>query len=240
MKTDTIPGTLYGIGVGPGDPELITLKAHRLINTAGTLAYIVNADGYSLAKDIARESLPQIGSQRLLPIYVEMQPGRRQANRAYEEAARAIRRELAAGQSVAFLCEGDPLFYGSFSYLLERIGSDYPCVAVPGISSMHAASAAVLQPLALLQENLAVISARSTDEALLDALQRFDNLVILKGGRRRDQIRDLIVRSGRGADAQYLEHLTRAQERQVREIQDLPATPGPYFSLFLVNRKRAS
>lgn len=228
--------TLYGIGVGPGDPELLTLKAHRLINSIDVLAYIVNADGYSLALDIARESLPAAGAQRMLPIHIEMHPGRQQANSAYDEAAKAIASELAAGKSVAFLCEGDPLFYGSFSYLLERLSPHQHCVAVPGISSMHAASAATLQPLALLQENLAVISARSSDEALLDALQRFDNLVILKGGRRRQQIRELIVRSGRGADAQYLEHLTRAEENRVQDIQDLPETPGPYFSLFLVSR----
>ncbi|WP_106476990.1 precorrin-2 C(20)-methyltransferase [Phytohalomonas tamaricis] len=229
--------TFYGIGIGPGDPELITLKAHRTLQRVDAVAYIVNAEGYSLAADIARESLPASQRQKHLKIRIEMCSERTQINRVYDTTAEQIAELLEAGRDVAFLCEGDPLFYGSFAYLLDRLAARYPCQVIPGISSLQAASAAALLPTALLTENLAVISARCTENELLEALARFDNLIILKGGRQRARVKVLIEQSGRLRDGLYLEYLSHPHERRVFDLRELPDEPGPYFSLFMVSRR---
>ncbi|AZZ94906.1 precorrin-2 C(20)-methyltransferase [Hahella sp. KA22] len=239
MTTPISTGVFFGVGVGPGDPELLTLKAVRRLQQADALAYIVNSDGHSLAKQIASPHL-RTEAQTQLPIRIEMCSDRRQAEQAYDEAAASIARLLDQGQDLAFLCEGDPLFYGSFAYLLARLAPKYPCVAIPGISSPQAASAVTLLPLALQHENLAVISARCPDAELLDALSRFDNLAILKGGRKRSRVLELIAATGRTRDAVYLEHLTQTQQRVVRDVTTLDDEPGPYFSLFLVCRRKGT
>lgn len=120
-------GTFYGVGVGPGDPELLTLKALKLIQQADVIGYLVNEEGTSHARHIAREALSFGSRSRLeIPVVMPMNKDRSFANAVYDEAADTIARQLASGRSVVFLCEGDPLFYGSLSYLLERLQGKHP------------------------------------------------------------------------------------------------------------------
>ncbi len=235
--TQANKGTFYGVGVGPGDPELLTLKAHRLIHEADVISYIGIRGGRSQARAIAETSIdsaPQAPEEIAVPM--PMSKDRSLANEAYDTAAEQIRAALNAGKNVVFLCEGDPLFFGSFTYLLDRLENDYLCQVVPGISSVHSASAALLTPLTILKESFAVISGRHSDEHIRDTLINHDTVVIMKAGSSRPRLLKIIEETNRTADAKYLEYISRDQEKIVKDISELDASEGPYFSVFVVIR----
>ena len=224
-----------GVGLGPGDPELITLKAHRLILQADVIAYISNEKGVSQARTIAQDSLscrPEPAFE--IPLVMPMCEDRQLANQVYDQAALAIGSELKKGRRVVFLCEGDPLFFASFIYLLERLKAQYHCEVVPGISSVHAASAALKTPLTVLSESMVVVSGRHSEEKLIDALAQHDSVVILKAGRSRPRILTALKKTQRLDEARYLEYIGREQELIETDMHTLPNKPGPYFSLFIV------
>jgi len=237
--TQANKGTFYGVGVGPGDPELLTLKAHRLIHQADVISYIGIRGGRSQARGITEasiESAPQAPQEIAVPM--PMSKDRSLANQAYDTAAEQIRSVLDAGKNVVFLCEGDPLFFGSFAYLLDRLENDYPCEVVPGISSVHSASAALLMPLTILKESFAVISGRHSDEHIRDTLINHDTVVIMKAGSSRPRLLKILEETGRSSDAKYLEYISREQEKIVTDIKQLDETEGPYFSVFVVIRNQ--
>lgn len=235
MKT-----TFIGVGVGPGDPELLTLKAWRLITQADVISYISNVDGVSQARQIAAQALAEaVIPQTELPLCMPMCDDRILAERAYDKAAKEIASHLQAGSSVVFLCEGDALFFGSFVYLLERLQAKYSCITVPGISAPHAASAAISAPLARLQESFAVLSGRHEEAKLCKTLAEFDNVVILKAGKARPRILNALAVSQRITDACYLEYIGRDNEYIEKDISRLDHKAGPYFSLFMVTRRHA-
>lgn len=224
-----------GVGLGPGDPELITLKAHRLILQADVIAYISNDKGVSQARTIAQNSLSCRSQTALeIPLVMPMCEDRQLANQVYDQAAVAIGSELKKGRRVVFLCEGDPLFFASFIYLLERLKEQYHCEVVPGISSVHAASAALKTPLTVLSESMVVVSGRHSEEKLIEALIQHDSVVILKAGRFRPRILTALKKTQRLDEARYLEYIGREQELIETDMHALPNEPGPYFSLFVV------
>lgn len=229
-----------GIGVGPGDPELLTLKALRLIQEADVISYLESNGGSSnsQSKTIAAEALASVTkSQTFIPVVMPMSFDRGVANKVYDAAAVEIQHAIDSGKTVAFLCEGDPLFFGSFTYLLERLQAKNTCQVVPGISSVHAAAAAIQLPLTVLQESFAVVSGRHTSEQLLSTLQTHDSVVIMKAGRSREKILSALEASGRKDDATYLEYIGRENESIQSNIHLLEDESGPYFSLFVVLRK---
>lgn len=231
-------GFFIGVGVGPGDPELITLKAARLIQGADVISYIANEAGQSQAKTIAADLLTGSGAgvdrQQHIAVLMPMCEDRSIANGIYDQAAANIQQALDAGKIVVFLCEGDPLFFGSFAYLLERLEMTNPCQVVPGISSVHAASAALQLPLTMLKESFAVVSGRHSPEQLTRTLQEFDSVVIMKAGRSRQKIIAAISDAGRLEEARYLEAIGRAEQRIETDLRMLEDETGPYFSLFVV------
>jgi len=229
---------LIGVGVGPGDPELITLKAARLIEEADVISFICNEKNQSQARNIARHILANKKSKAEIPIVMPMSEDRRIANQAYDSAAQKIQKTIEAGKTVVFLCEGDPLFFGSFAYLLERLKHSISCQVVPGISSVHAAASSLLQPLTMLKESFCVVSGRHDDSLLIDALNTHDSVVIMKAGRSRQRILKAIHIAKRTEDAQYLEYLGREGEYIQNDISLLKEENGPYFSLFVVTRKK--
>jgi precorrin-2/cobalt-factor-2 C20-methyltransferase len=232
-------GTFYGVGVGPGDPELMTLKAWRLIEQADVISFIANEEGESQAKTIALEAIASNKNAPLeIPVCVPMVNNRQPVNRVYDSAAKSIKQQLLAGKNVVFICEGDPLFFGSFAYLLERLEGEAMCQVVPGISSVHAASSALKRPLTMLKESFSVMSGRHTQKQLEAALNTHDTVVIMKAGRSRQRILDALVATNRTADANYLEYIGRDNQRLIKEITTLEAGAGPYFSLFVVIRQQ--
>ncbi|NRA43063.1 MAG: precorrin-2 C(20)-methyltransferase, partial [Pseudomonadales bacterium] len=142
----------------------------------------------------------------------------------------------ADGKQVVFLCEGDPLFFGSFTYLLDRLSERFNCSVVPGISSVHAASAALQQPLTLLKESLAVVSGRHSLEQLESSLRQHDSVVIMKAGRSRQKILTALARSERTHEAKYLAYIGRDGQVLETNVDQLDGEAGPYFSLFVVTR----
>ncbi len=227
-------GCFFGVGVGPGDPELITLKAARLIERAQLICYLVNADGDSQSRTIAQAHLnPQ---QIDMPIYMPMDADPAIGSAVYDDAAQAIKQQLGAGKDVVFLCEGDPLFFGSFAYLLTRMEDEFPCEVIPGIASPHGASAKLKKPLTMLKESYGVISGRHSDEEIRQALLNLDSIVIMKAGRARPKILKLLSETNRLHEANYLEYIGRENERIIEDVSTLPHEVGPYFSLFIVLR----
>ncbi len=229
-----------GVGVGPGDPELITLKAARLIQQADVISYIANEENLSQAKTIASLVLDSAKKEQgEIPVIMPMCDDRRVANRIYDQAASDIQKSIIKGKSVVFLCEGDPLFFGSFAYLLERLQVlDISCEVVPGISSVHAASSALNLPLTMLKESFAVMSGRHSQDKLVAALNYYDSVVIMKAGRSRQKILDALSLSKRKDEAKYLEYIGREGEVIHHDIDQLSGEAGPYFSLFVITKKQ--
>ncbi len=231
--------TFIGVGVGPGDPELMTVKAWRTIEQADVISFIANKAGESQAKVIAAQALASTKKTRLeIPVCVPMVLDRHDINAVYDQAAKTIQQHLDEGKNVVFICEGDPLFFGSFAYLLERLESNNRCEVIPGISSVHAASSALQMPLTMLKESFSVVSGRHSSQQLEQALNNNDTVVIMKAGRARERILNALKATDRLADANYLEYIGRDNERIITDVTQLTATAGPYFSLFVVIRSQ--
>lgn len=228
----------YGVGVGTGDPELMTLKAWRCITQADMVCYLCNEAGFSQAKNIAEEALMAAHKeQHYLPIIMPMRINRQAANEAYDQASVCIKQVLEKNLTVAFLCEGDPLFFGSLNYLLLRL-RDYPCEIIAGVSSIHAASARLALPLTMQTESLAVISGRHNDEYICQTLLNYDSVVILKAGSARPRLLQLLQQTQRFHEAVYLAHIGREQEYITYNLDELAQEKqGDYFSLFLITRE---
>lgn len=234
----SVSGTFYGIGVGPGDPELMTLKAQRLIAACPVISYPCNAEGHSLARSIAADAIaartfPE--GRREIPVPLPMSNDRAPAREAYDRAAEAICAELAEGHGVGFLCEGDPFFYGSFMYLFQRIAERHPTRIVPGITSLTACAAALGRPLAARSEVLKVLPATLDADRLEGELKAVESAAIMKVGRHFDKVRGVLGRLGLLDHAALVEAASRPDE-QVRPLAQVPEGARPYFSMILVYR----
>ena len=230
-------GQLYGVGTGPGDPDLLTLQAAALVRECSLLCFINNGRGESRARAVVAELLAgRETPAEEYPLVLPMCRDRSVAEAAYDSAAEHIAAALEADRSVVFLCEGDPLLFGSFNYLHERLAGRFPVRVVPGISALSAAAAALGRPLARQAESLALLSGRHSDARILAALEQHDGVVLYKAGAERDRLSRLIKQSGRIGDGAYVEQLGRPDERLVADLNQLEPGPGPYFSLFLITR----
>jgi precorrin-2/cobalt-factor-2 C20-methyltransferase len=224
-------GRLLGVGVGPGDPELLTLKAVRVLQESPVVAYVSAEGRPSMAHRIAAPHLRP--GRREINIALPMEQPRERAAPAYDEAARRIGVELEQGHDVAVLCAGDPLLYGSFNELFDRLGESYPTEVVPGVTSFAAAAATARAPLVRRTETLAVLPATLPMDALAAHLAQTDAAVILKLGPRLGEVRALLQRLGMVHRAIYVEHASEARERVAR-LGDLALDEAPYFSLILL------
>lgn len=224
-------GKLYGIGVGPGDPELLTLKAHRLLTNASVVAYPAPDSGDSFARSIVAQFMKP--EQREIPIVVPMRVERFPAKSVYDQAAIEIASHLDSGEDVVVLCEGDPFFYGSFMYLFERLAHNYECEVVPGVSSMMASAAAFGRPLAARNDVLTVVPAPLEDEKIKTHLASSNALCFIKVGRHLDRVRSLISDAGLLEQSAYLERVTLPNQK-LSPLADVDETAAPYFSMILI------
>lgn len=227
-------GTLYGLGVGPGDPELITLKALRLLRSVDVVAYPALEDGDSLARAIVAEHLPD-GVEEYA-IRIPMTVARAPAQAVYDEAAVTLGAALDAGRSVAVLCEGDPFFYGSFMYLFGRLAERHRIEVVPGVSSLTACAARLGSPLAARNDTLVVLPAPLDDAVLAARLDGVDAAAIIKVGRHFPRIRALLDRLDLAANARYVERATMGTERMLA-LDAVAEDAAPYFSTILIHRR---
>lgn len=226
-------GKVYGVGVGPGDPELLTLRSHRLLLDCRVLAYPAPDSGESFARSIVAQFIPEHAVE--IPIVIPMTTRRFPAKSVYDAAAAAIAAHLEAGQDVVVLCEGDPFFYGSFMYLFERLAERYPIEIVPGVSSLMASAAALRRPLAARNDVLTVVPAPLPNAAILAKLEDSDAVAIIKIGRHFSRIRTLIEAAGLAECAGYLERVTLEQQR-VMPLASVTEENAPYFSIILIYR----
>ncbi len=228
----TGPGKMIGVGLGPGDPDLVTLKAARAIGAAEVIAYPALPGTDSFARRIAA---PHMASRtREIVVDVPITTKRGPAQAAYDAGARQIAQALDGGRDVVVLCEGDPFFYGSFMYLHARLKDRYEVEVIPGITSIAAASAALGLPLTARNEVLATLPAPLDSEAIRQRIEVVDSVAIMKIGRHLGRIRALLDDLGLGARAHYIERATLPEQR-ILPLAEAP-DPAPYFSMILVTK----
>ena len=230
----TTPGRIWGVGVGPGDPELLTLKAHRIITEADTIAYPAPNDGDSLARSIIADYLP--GGQEEIAIRISMDPANFPPRDVYANAAQEIGERAAAGKTVAILCEGDPFFYGSFMYLFEKLSDRWEMEVIPGVSSMMASAASLQIPLAARNDVISVIPATLDESAIAARLATADTAIFIKVGRHLAKVRTALETAGLVQHAHYIERATMLAERKMA-LCDMTETTAPYFSMVVVHRR---
>jgi precorrin-2/cobalt-factor-2 C20-methyltransferase len=236
-RCKTMTGKAIGIGVGPGDPELMTLKGARILSQSTVVAYPAPEEGESLARRIAAPHLPDNATE--IVIRMPLSANRFPVEGVYDRAAAEIAAHLAAGRDVAILCEGDPFFYGSFMYLFARLAKDWPVEVVPGVSSLTACAAMSRKALAAQNDVLTVLPAPLPDDILRDRLAASDAAAIIKVGRHLPRINALLQEMGLADQAEYIEHATMADQHHA-PLSELTGAKAPYFSMILVHRRGAA
>jgi precorrin-2/cobalt-factor-2 C20-methyltransferase len=236
-------GTLYGVGVGPGDPELITVKAVRILRAVPVAAHFAKRGAVGNASTTA---MAYLSSEQTLvrleyPITVESPPvGVSYADllhRFYDRSARQLAEHLEAGRDVAVLCEGDPLFFGSFMYLHDRLAGCYPTQVVAGVTSVGAASAVLGKPLTRRNDEFRVLVGISDEDELVSGLAGADAAVVMKLGRNLDKVRRAVERAGLLDQAWYVERATMPGERAL-PLGRVEGISAPYFSLVMIPSRR--
>jgi precorrin-2/cobalt-factor-2 C20-methyltransferase len=227
-------GTVWGIGVGPGDPELITLKGLRVLQRAAVIAYPAPEEGESFARSIAAPHLP--GGQQEIAIRMPLGDGQFPKGDIYDAAAEAILAHAAAGRDVAVLCEGDPFFYGSFMYLYARLVERCTLRVVPGVSSLMACADMAGAPLAAGSDVLTVIPAPLPESELMQRLSNGDAAAVIKIGRHLGKLRRVLHALGQTDRARYVERATLGTQR-ILPLAEVDGDSAPYFSMVLLHRR---
>ena len=229
--TSNFHGRLYGVGVGPGDPDLLTIKAARLIREAEVIAYPAPEGGESFARAVVAEHIAAGSTEIAMP--VPMRTDRFPARTVYDQGAKDIAAHLKAGRDVVVLCEGDPFFYGSFMYLHDRLKGEFDVEIISGVSSLVACAGRLSQPLAARNDTLTILPGPMSDDDLERRLSLGGSFAIIKVGRHLPRLRALLARLDLLDQAGYVERATLVTEK----IMPLAAVDDdcvPYFSMILI------
>lgn len=232
-------GTLYGVGVGPGDPALMTVLAVDTIREAAVVAFFAKRGSLGNAHAIAKGRIPESAEQLALvyPYTTEISARKPEYLDAlrdfYDDAARKVADRLDAGQDVCVLCEGDPLLYGSYIYMHDRLARAYRTVVVPGITSFSACAARARVPMVSANRSLSVVPGTLPESELERALTGDDAAVVIKLGSNFGKVRRVIERLGRLPSALYYEHGTTEREVAM-PLVERTGDRSPYFSLILL------
>jgi precorrin-2 C20-methyltransferase/precorrin-3B C17-methyltransferase len=239
MNNLTRTGRLFGVGLGPGDPELVTRKALRIIREAHVIAFPTAKHGKSIARAIVASELVngQIELPMIYPVTTEMpnDPAGYDAalDQFYDRMAEQISVHLEEGRDVAVLCEGDPFLYGSYMYLHDRLAHRFPTEVIPGISSVTAASSRLGMALVRRDSAMTVLPATLSEDALAEQLTCAGAFVIIKIGRNFSKVKNALRRARLEEKAFYIERATMQAERILR-LEDVDAESVPYFSLIVI------
>ncbi|HTZ01263.1 MAG TPA: precorrin-2 C(20)-methyltransferase [Xanthobacteraceae bacterium] len=232
-------GRLLGVGVGPGDPELLTLKAMRAVGEADVIAHFAKAGCVGHSRRIVAPHL-RAGVAELplyYPVTTELPKdcdGYRDAMRGfYDDAAVTIAGHLEAGRKVAVICEGDPLFYGSYMHLHARLSPRYATEIVAGVTGMSGCWSAAGMPIAQGDDVFTVLPATLPESELARRLAEADAAVVMKVGRHLPKLRRALASSGRLPRAIYVERGTMAEEKMIPLAAKLD-DEAPYFAVVLV------
>lgn len=241
-----MPGTLYGVGLGPGDPELVTVKAARLIGAADVIAYHSARHGRSVARSIAEPYLrgDQAEEQLIYPVTTEVtdHPGGYDGamEEFYASAAARLMAHLEAGRDVVLLAEGDPLFYSSYMHMHKRISARYRTKIVPGVTSVSAASAALGMPLVEGDDVLTVLPGTLGRDKLAERLREPGAAAVMKIGRSFPAVLEALKDSGRLDDAYYVERASSGHRQVIERAGAVDPATVPYMSLLIIPGPEAS
>ena len=229
-------GVLYGLGLGPGDPDLVTIKTANILAQAPVIAYVTPLRNGEPAPSFARAiAAPHLNGKKIeIPIAIAMLDDPVPGQLAYDAAAQAIAGHLDAGRDVAVLCEGDPLLFGSFMYVLERLNDGRKIVTVPGVSALSATAAAANQPLVSRHQSLALVPATLPAGEIRRRLEAADAAAIFKVGRNIGKVKQLINDLGHMDDATYVERASLPESKGMA-LADAPED-APYFSMILLTK----
>jgi precorrin-2/cobalt-factor-2 C20-methyltransferase len=237
-----LAGKLYGIGVGPGDPELLTLKAHRILKTV-PVVYVPKSreESGSFALSIIEGFLDR-QRQEILDLVFPMCKDQSGLPAFWDRSVGLLLDRIEKGMDVACVCIGDPLLYSTFTYLLERIITRSPGIQieiVPGVTSISACTAAVALPLVKAGETLAVIPATYEPETIRGLLRQFDALVLMKVNRVIDQVLPMLEELKIKDHAVFISRCGTPEEEIVWDLDSLKGQPLNYHSLLLIRTKEA-
>lgn len=238
MISETGWGTLFGIGVGPGDPELMTLRAVRLLHQSSVIAVpVTQADGESYALEVVAGELRPEHIVLRLHFPMVRDATTRIAHR--QAAAQAIVEHLRVGQDVAFLTEGDPLLHSTFIYMLNWMPAQVRVEVVPGVSSVTAAAAQACVPLVNSDQRLAILPATYENVTCLrHMLHEFDTVVLLKVNRVLGELTALLDQMGLGDQAILVERATHPASRVLRGTEQIRSATAHYLSLLIIHTGR--
>jgi precorrin-2/cobalt-factor-2 C20-methyltransferase len=230
-------GKLYGIGIGPGDPKLLTLKAKEIIDQVdiifcpkgdeeGTsLARSIIEKTTSIPKEFVEITFPMTRNEKVLKVY-------------WQKAARRISKEIAKGKNGAFVTLGDPFIYSTYIYLLRMLRQDFPDIEVetiPGISAFNAAAARAQVPLLQADETMAILPVRRDLRGLREALQSFDTVVLMKVGSKLDQVMALLIELDLLKHSVLVSHLGQPGEKMIHDLSSLDKVQREgYLSVIIV------
>ena len=235
-------GVLYGVGVGPGDPGLITLNALKVLEAVPVIAMPDSGrEGDSVALTVVRGALDKniLDEKEILKLYLPMTKDAGSLRGARLDAAKVIAECLKEGLSVAFITLGDPFFYSTFSYLVPLLREVLPKARVEtisGVTSITAASAVVGMPLAEADESVAVIPATYGMEEIRNALNHHDTVVLMKISKVLDGVLDLLGEMGLTGKAVYIKRASWPGEEIVREVESLRGSKVDYFSMMIIRK----
>lgn len=236
------PGQFVAVGVGPGDPELLTLKGVRILKEADVVITPVgDRSASSIASSIVCAHLDQTRQRVLERVFPMRQPAEKMA-RAWRDIAAEISGLVRDGKKVAFVTLGDPMLYSTYLYLQNELETNHPDVeiaTVPGISSILAAAGKTKWPLAIGDETLSIVPATLPDAKLRPALEAADSLVLLKISRNFQRIRKLIEAAGLERRAVFVRRLGLQEEKIITDLNEVAPDDLDYLSIILVRRERA-
>ena len=233
-------GTVYGVGLGPGDPDLMSLRAHRLISGAAHVAYFRKAGRPGQARRIVDGLLPETAVEHPLeyPVTTEIPVSDPRYGAClaqfYSEATERVARLAETGADVVVLCEGDPFFYGSFMHLYSRLEGRVPLCVVPGITGMSGAWTATGQPVTWGDDVLTVLVGTLPEDVLVRHMKAADALVVMKLGRTLPKVRRALAAAGRLEAAWLIEYATMPDQR-VSRLAQASERVTPYFSIVVVH-----
>jgi precorrin-2/cobalt-factor-2 C20-methyltransferase len=241
VSVTTSPKTarLIGVGTGPGDPELLTVKAVKALEEADVLAYFAKqgrrGNGRAIVDGIVRADMPEL--PLYYPVTTEIHKDhadyKSQITAFYDESAARVARELDAGRSVAILSEGDPLFYGSYMHLHVRLAHRYPTEVIPGITAMSGCWSMAGLPIVQGDDVLSVLPGIMDEDELVRRLKDTQAAVIMKVGRNLGKIRRALDAAGKLGQALYVERGTMKNAGMI-SLAEKADDEAPYFSLVLV------
>lgn len=233
------PGTLYGIGVGPGDVRYLTLRAAGLVRSVDVVAYFAKRGEPGNARRIVAPIMvaPQGEARFEFPVTEEVPADhpdyQQQIGAFYGETAATLATSLRAGRSVGLLAEGDPFFYGSFMHMWRRLSSEFPVEVVPGVTGMSGCWTRANTPMTWGNDTLSILPGTLDEDQLVERLSRTDAAVIMKVGRNLGKVRRAVEQAGLLARAVYVERGTMQDER-ILPLADCRESAGAYFAMVLI------